>query len=237
MIGYYYKSIVNFFFPNFCYGCNAKLEENENVLCPACTDSIKLIPEDILLKEFDKKFAHDKYIAGFTSAYIFENEGVLQKLIHELKYNKRFSIGTYLGIVTSHLLIDTIEEWNIDQIIPIPLFHLKKAERGYNQAYYISKGISSFTKIPISKKSLRRNVFTPSQTKLNTEERKNNVGGVFKIIDKRKIKNKNIMLVDDVITTGATISECARMLKSAGAKNIYACSVALANPLHSFGSA
>ena len=90
-------------------------------------------------QEFNKKFAHENCISGFGSAYLFENDDILQKLIHELKYNKRFSLGTYLGMITSHLLIDEIEKWNIDFIIPIPLFHLKKAERGYNQAYYMRK--------------------------------------------------------------------------------------------------
>lgn len=216
-----------------CYGCNHFLEENENVLCPGCYESLLTVSSEMIIQEYNKKFESDNYISGFYSAFVFEKEGIIQKLIHELKYNKRFAIGTYLGKITSHLFHEKIENWSIDLIIPIPLFHLKKAERGYNQAYYISKGISSFTKIPLSTSSFRRKVFTPSQTKLNITERRNNIEGAFRVVNPKKIQDKNIMLVDDVITTGATISECARMLKQAGAKNIYACSVALANPLHS----
>ena len=124
-------------------------------------------------------------------------------------------LGEHLG--------DTFSD--IDLIVPVPLHHLKKAERGYNQSYYIARGISKSTNIKIEENILKRIRFTQSQTKMNLEERRLNIENAFKV---RKIL-RNILIVDDVITTGATVNECGKVLKKAGANEVYAASVAIAD--------
>ncbi len=119
--------------------------------------------------------------------------------------------------------------WNINLILPIPLHQLKKAERGYNQSFYISKGLGKETNIPIGPEIIKRRKYTQSQTKMNFLERQKNIEEAFKVKNIKKVIGKNILLIDDVITTGATISECGKVLLNSGAKKVYAASVAIAD--------
>jgi len=119
--------------------------------------------------------------------------------------------------------------WEIDLIIPIPLHRLRKIDRGYNQSYYIAKGLSKYFNIPLSGKILFRSKFTKSQTTLNLKEREENISGAFNLKKHKTVSGKNILLVDDVITTGATTNECAKVLLEAGANNVYAISAAIAD--------
>ncbi len=119
--------------------------------------------------------------------------------------------------------------WQIDLIVPVPIHHLKKAERSYNQSDYIVKGLSKSLRIPYSTKSIKRTRHTESQTKLKMKARAQNVADAFDVRNPKKISGKNILIVDDIITTGATIQECGRALVKGGAKTVYACSIGIAN--------
>ena len=114
-------------------------------------------------------------------------------------------------------------------LLPVPLHQLKKAERGYNQSLYIAKGLSKLLKIPLGVRIFQRKRYTQSQTSMNFIERQENIKEAFNIKSDKKIKGKNILLVDDVITTGATISECGKVLLNGGANRIYAASIAIAD--------
>jgi ComF family protein len=106
---------------------------------------------------------------------------------------------------------------------------LKKAERGYNQSFYICKGLSRELNIPLKNHFIKRKRFTQSQTTMDFEERQKNIRNAFKIRNGLGLKGKNILLVDDVITTGSTISECGRVLLECGVNKVYAASVAIAD--------
>ena len=226
---YFFIDLFDFFLPRFCPSCNHKLLNNEISVCQKCISSIELADQTRIDFEYDKKFAAQKVISGFTSLYVFEKDRELQEILHHFKYNRRFRIGITLGVKTADIRRQTISDWNIDLIIPVPLHHLKKAERGYNQSHYIAKGLSKTLKIPAREKLLNRIRYTESQTLKNIKDRELNVGGAFSVRNKKWIKGKNILLVDDVITTGATISECARQLLNHGAEKVYAISVAIAD--------
>jgi len=220
------SAILDFIIPRFCISCNYKLELEQKFICDDCDSKIKLIEYNLLIYEYKKKFSRDNYIDDYSVLYDFETEGTLQYLLHSLKYEKKFKVGIFLGKRVGEILNMKIKNWNADYIIPIPLFHLKKAERGYNQAYYICKGICEETGLKINSRTVKRVKNTESQTTLTLEERKNNISNAFKIRSRQGIKNRKIILVDDVITTGATISECARILKENGADQVFALSVA-----------
>jgi ComF family protein len=190
---------------------------------------IKRPDEQRLEHEFERKFSSDKIISGFTSLFVFEKEKELQHIIHGLKYDGKFQIGLFLGRLIAKELSRQLDEWKIDFIIPVPLHHLKRAERGYNQAEFIAKGIRSVLKIPINTNSIKRKRFTETQTSLKLVERKENLKDAFTIKRKNNLKGKTILLLDDVITTGATISECGKILLDKGTANIYAASVAIAD--------
>lgn len=160
---------------------------------------------------------------------MFEKDKELQHIIHSLKYNKKFLTGKFLGSLISNQLKYRINGWKIDYITPVPLHHLKKADRGYNQSFYIAKGLSKGLTIPISEGFIKRKKYTKSQTTMSLKERQENIEEAFKAKRNLTLKDKNILLIDDVITTGSTIGECGKVLLSAGANKVYAASVAIAD--------
>ena len=218
--------IFDFFLPRFCPGCNKKLLANEKLVCSQCLNSILIADAVRLQYEYDRKFNSEKIIEDFYARYVFETDKTLQHIIHALKYQKKFRLGIFLGEILSEGIKS--RNWQIDLIIPVPIHHLKKVERGYNQSDYIVKGVSKSLKIPYSTKSLKRIKHTESQTRLHINERAINVANAFKVRNSKKIKNKNILLVDDIITTGATTQECGKALVNGGAKSVYACSIGIA---------
>lgn len=223
------KEALDFFLPRICISCEEKLKENEQCICSNCLSSIPKTDKDLLLKEYNRKFKKENIITDFLSLYLFEKDKVLQSVIHDLKYNGNIQAGFFLGELAGKYFYNEILRWNPDYLIPVPLYYLKKAERGYNQSYYISKAISKIVNIPIKTSVLKRTRYTQSQTELSLEERKINVCGAFSVKKKNLIRNRAFLIVDDVITTGATISECGKVLLESGASKIYALSIALAS--------
>lgn len=221
--------ILDFFLPRFCPSCKTKLLSSEEFVCSSCMKNIKMADKERLQAEFERKFYNKKIISGFISLYVFEKDKELQQIIHSLKYSGRFLIGSFLGRELGKKIRDQIQNWNIDLILPVPLHQLKKAQRGYNQSFYIAKGLSRKINLPVTSGIIKRKKFTQSQTTMNLIERQKNIKGVFRIKSRKRIVGKNILLVDDIITTGFTIAECGKVLLESGAAKIYAASVAIAN--------
>lgn len=221
-------NLFDLFLPRTCNHCGKKLTVDERTLCSVCYSDILQTNQDFLMKEFNKKFNNKRIIDDFYSMYIFEKDKALQNAIHSFKYSGKYHNAIFLGEKLGEKIIQD-KNWNIDCLIPIPLHKLKKIERGYNQSYYISKGLKKILKIPINERLIRRIKYTQSQTLLNLKEREENMKDAFIIKKNNKIEGKNFLLVDDVITTGATITECGKVLKNAGANKVYATSIAIAD--------
>ena len=221
------KEFFDFFIPRICPSCKFKLDLNEEVICQKCLLRLNRVSEERIRIEFQDKFKEDKIISDFISLFYFEKDKEVQNIIHEFKYNGKFRIGFFLGVLIASDLGSKIKSWNIDYIIPVPLHHIRRAERGFNQSFYLAKGIKSVLKIPTITNLLKRRRFTDSQTLLSIIERRENVRDAFSLKKNEKLSGKNILLLDDVITTGATISECGKVLLKAGALKIYAVSVAI----------
>jgi ComF family protein len=186
--------------------------------------------KDSLYIETKERFENDGKISDCLAPYFFQKEGALQTVIHSLKYEGYTSMGVRLGSEIGKV-IDLHEKFRqADFLIPIPLHQLKRRERGYNQSEYICKGISALTKIPVAVSALKRVKYTKSQTKLTLHERSENVSGAFQITSfgKKALSGKTVIIVDDVITTGATMRACAEELRRFGAAQIYSASVAFA---------
>ena len=226
---YFLPQFIDFFLPRFCSSCKIKLKAEEEIVCPVCLSLIIRPDPQRLSREFERKFSPENIISGFTSLFVFEKDKELQNIIHGLKYEGKFRIGVYLGKMMGAELSGQFNEWKIDLIVPVPLHHLKKAERGYNQSEFIAKGIRSVSDIPVSTNSIKRNRFTETQTGFNLAERRENLKDAFSIKRKTDLKGKKILLLDDVITTGATVSECGKILLETGAAKIYAASAAIAD--------
>ncbi len=221
--------LFDFFLPRFCPSCKNKLSGSDDIICTNCFSSIQSANQTRIDFEFEKKFSSKNVITAFTSLFVFEKDKELQEVLHQLKYNKKFRIGYKLGREIGRQRNQIIKSWNIDLITSVPLHHLKKAERGYNQSYYIARGLAKELKIKSGENILKRVRYTESQTLKNISERELNVNKAFSVRKKRILRNKNILLVDDVITTGVTLSECARELLLCGAEKVYAVSAAIAD--------
>jgi len=222
------NNLFDFFLPRFCPGCNSKLEIDSGTVCSECLSAMHRVTQTRLIYEYDKKFAGKKLITDFISLYEFEKGKELQNILHSFKYQNRFLIGRYFGQLLYSSFKEKIDLWKIDFLIAVPLHHLKKAERGYNQSDYIVKGISSVSGIRVKNFHLRRQRYTESQTTKTKTERMLNMADAFKPKKVKQLINKRILLVDDVITTGATISECAKALSEKGVDKIFAASIAIA---------
>ncbi len=222
------NNLFGFFLPRFCPGCGSKLDINTEPICRDCLSSMLRVAQTRLTYEYNKKFAGEKLITEFISLYEFEKGKELQNILHSFKYQNRFLIGRYFGQLLYQSFKEKIDLWKIDFLIAVPLHHLKKAERGYNQSDYIVKGISSMSGIPVKNFHLKRQRYTESQTTKTKAERLQNMAEAFKPRKEQQLINKRVLLVDDVITTGATISECARALSEKGVAKIFAASIAIA---------
>lgn len=222
-------TILDFALPRLCLTCGNELLFEEHTICTYCCNNIEIATEERLELEFKRKFEKNQLISDFRAAFVFKENSLVQSLIHSLKYDGNFNVGKFLGNQLYEVINKNINSWNPDLILPIPLHNLKKAERGFNQAAEISKSLSRISKIQSLNNCIKRIRFTKTQTKLNLEERKKNIEGAFIVKNKNKIKGKRILLVDDVVTTGATISECAQVLLQNGASKVFALSVAIAD--------
>ncbi len=152
--------------------------------------------------------------------YIFKYDNLIRKLIIDYKFNEKpYLYRSFLEFLNNYQK-EYIQFKIYDIIIPVPISKKRKKERGYNQSLLIARKISSKEKIKLGDKVISKVKNNNTQSKLNKEERAENVKNVYKITKDKEIINKNILLIDDIYTTGATLNECSRMLKQAGAKKI-----------------
>lgn len=162
-----------------------------------------------------------KFPLARASAYMFYRRDTdSRNVIFWLKYYGHSEIGMQMGRRISVELISTDFFNGVDMLIPVPLSFRRMRHRGYNQSTMLARGISQITGIPVCDNVLRRTVDNPTQTRRTRSERLDNVRGIFRVSDASRIRGKHIMLIDDVITTGATLTSCADALTYAGAECI-----------------
>jgi ComF family protein len=231
MIGLFQKEVVepvrDFVFASSCFYCGKRLRDGERRLCCDCWNSLSKTHEtDYTVQVLRKRFDEKGFVDEFVSLFYFEKGKVLQSMAHSLKYEEVTSFGVELGTRVG----EKLQHQNIqaDAVIPIPLNKRKERERGFNQSEFLAKGIARVKNIPVLSDTVKRIKYTVTQTHLNAAERKENIADAFAVVNSEKIKGMTIILVDDIITTGSTIQETARVLKENGAKKIIAASAGLA---------
>lgn len=208
-----FKALVNLFFPKLCNGCNSLLLNNEAVICVKCRHDLPYTyHHQIENNEIMSKFYGILPVEQATALLYFHSKGIAQELIHNLKYRKQQEIGTLLGIIYAHELIDSNKIPKVDFIIPTPIHKKRLQERGYNQVTTFCEALSKELQIPIDNEVLFRTKHTKTQTKKSKTKRAELLSNNFKIKIKEDHIGKHYLLVDDVITSGATIEACAKAL-------------------------
>jgi len=222
------NDIADFFLPRICPSCGNKLQPSEKIVCRKCFSLITIANKKYIDDEFFRKFSDGNVISGLTSLMMFEKDSPSQHILHSIKYDGLFSLGRSAGRMLGKLKKEVISRWEADLIIPVPLHKLKKAERGYNQSYYIAKGLSEELNIPVKNNILKRIKYTESQTKMNISERMENMDSAFSLKRRDNVQGRRVILVDDVVTTGATLISCGHVLALGGTSKVYAVTLAIA---------
>lgn len=223
------KFLLDLIFPNHCLGCNlegvilcercqGQLPMNRKFNCPFCK-------QPSFLGNICFSCRRHSHLDGVWIASNYQNE-LLKKCIKVFKYNLVTDLAAPLADLLNGYLAYIKDlspaALDFDLIIPVPLHRRKILERGFNQSEILAKSVSQKYGWQLIVDVFQRQRFTRSQVKLDINERKDNIKDAFKINDKEKVKGRKILLIDDVITTGSTLNECAKVLKAAGADKVWA---------------
>jgi ComF family protein len=222
-----WNDFIDLAFPRCCEACDNGLVGNEEVICTSCRISLPRITSNGIYHDIMRfKFVNTPEIASTNSFLLFTKRGKVQKLLHALKYKGCEEVGISLGFMFGQEMAAADNLPDADLIISVPLHKNKRKLRGYNQSDLLAAGFSKATGIPWTGTALERIRHTATQTGKSKTERRENVKGVFAV--KEDISARNIIIMDDVLTTGATLEECAEALKVAGCHKFYIMTIALA---------
>ena len=225
-----FSSAIHLFYPHLCIGCGSDVLPAHELLCIGCIHELPYTGyENIQGNPIEKIFYGRLPLAVAHSGFYFTKGEMIQHLVHELKYKGNQQVGVYLGKLMGEKMHESIRFSSIDYLIPLPLSAEKEYRRGFNQAETICKGLSAAMNIPVLIKNVIRSRYTETQTKKHRAERWENVSGSFRVNDPALLQHKHILLVDDVITTGATLEACASAIRSAGNIRISIATLAVAS--------
>ena len=234
------NSIKLVFFPSFCHLCSYLLElSGEKIVCKNCLEKLQPPSSSFCLccgRYFEAPCEPHICSSCLTARPPFmihrsgcRYHGIAKDIITLFKYKQYQILG---GFLANFLNLGLGKEealwWDLDMIIPVPLHPKREKQRGFNQAEVIAVELGKKAEIEVLKKILIKRINVSPQTRLSSSDRQQNVAGVFEIIDRKRLAEKNVLLLDDVYTTGATIRECSRVLLKAGVKEVRAVTVAQA---------
>lgn len=208
-----WKSVLDLFYPPLCMQCHERLEEGELFLCANCLEHLPRTEMAANRGNRVEQLFWDipKFNRGAAFCFYRRSE-TFRHMIHRLKYGNKPLIGEYLGELAAREFLPANFFQGIDLIVPVPLHPKRQRKRGYNQAEYIARGISRATAIPLDTTHLQRVVNNPTQTKKTGKERTGNTQGIFSVQTPANWRGKHILLVDDIITTGATLRACMKVI-------------------------
>jgi ComF family protein len=221
-------------FPPQCLACTEIINQpSDQVFCSACLEKIRFITGSLCpicgLPFLDSPA--ESHICGncldtkpyFTQARAVASfESIIMDTIHKFKYGRNISVGSALGSFMASFSFPDFDFCEYSLLLPVPLHIKRLRERGFNQSLLLAKEMGNKYKLPVNFSLLKRCNFTLTQTGLNKAERETNIKGAFIVTDKKKITGENVILIDDVYTTGSTINECAKVLFEAGTQKVAA---------------
>lgn len=225
MVKEYWRDFLSLLFPDNCISCNQLLVNGEEHICLVCKEQLPKTDyhketNPILRRKFDGIISVE-----YTLAYLrYTRQSVTQRLLSALKYKNQPEIGTLLG---KWYGAELRKEYQVfDLIVPVPLHEKRQTLRGYNQSEFIALGLAKSLKTPVDTQSLLRINETVTQTQKSREHRRESMKDVFKVRANHQLSNRHVLLVDDVITTGATLEVCIQVLLEAGVGKVSICALA-----------
>lgn len=230
--------LINLLFPKDikCIVCDEELNSNKLYsLCDKCLQNLPFNSGKTCLRCDEPIVSQANYCLNCKNhkphykqnKSVFIYDGIIKTFVRGLKFdNKKYYANTMANFIASEYVKLKVE---FDIVIPVPLHKIRLKDRGYNQANLLCNALKEKLKVNVDDKVLEKHTYTKAQAYLNKAERQKNLENSFKVIDKTKIKGKTVLLIDDVFTTGSTINECAKVLKSAGAKEVYSLTFAHAH--------
>lgn len=223
------NDFISLVFPRICACCGNSLWKHEKIVCHSCEFRLPrtlyhLERENPVTRAFQGRVP----IEGGTAYLLFNKGNKVQRLIHQLKYKGRKDVGVWLGEEYGLDLLHSPFFRDIDLIIPVPLHKKKYMKRGYNQSDQFASGLSRSLNIPVDNKALIRTRASSTQTRKGRYERWKNVEDIFSLVVPEKVDGKHILLVDDVITTGATLESCIIALRSRADVRVSVAAIAVA---------
>jgi len=225
------EQLLHLLFPNVCVLCKTLLTSSEEGCCSSCMTDFdpfnnSLEAEQVLRHVITSRFGETFQFERGWCRYQFHKKSPLQQAIHSMKYEGLFNLGTMFGRQLGEWMLSCGDIGDIECIVPVPLHHLKKIERSYNQSEKIAEGIGKTLQKPVMPELLVRKRYTVSQTGLSAAERKNNPVGAFHVA--RSVTMRHVLLVDDIVTTGSTLAAAASACLQAGVERVSFAAVALA---------
>ena len=211
MLDHFISSILNLIYPNICVGCASEAIAQPSILCLDCASQLPYTHmKHHERNAFEQHFAGRVHIEAGTALFYFTKGGIIQEAIHAMKYKNQPQIGVSLGRMLGKHIQSDPKLISCDAVIGVPLHKKKKWERGYNQADAIAKGVAEVLQIPCYTDAIIRNRSTTSQTRKSRLMRMQNMRQGFVIAKPQDIEGKHILLVDDVLTSGATLDFCGQ---------------------------
>ena len=225
----WFRDIADFFFPRTCRVCGKVLLHSEDYLCMQCMLDMPRTdfgarPDNAMAQLFYGKIAVERAVAYFY----FAKGSDYRRLIHRIKYNGEKECGRYLGKMMARELITTSTFAGIDYIVPVPLHRNKERKRGYNQSEWIAQGIADETGIPLCTDALVCRTHRESQTRKGIYDRYLATREAFELLEDHSLHGAHVLLVDDVVTTGATLLACGETLLKSGVSKVSMATLAAA---------
>lgn len=231
-----FRGLVSLFYPPFCAACSGAVTAGES-LCPACAATASRIQPPFCAKcsqpftgaitdTFTCANCEDRVLHFDAAISAYRSRGVVRKVMHDFKYGRRLHLRNLLGHWLAQALDDPrLAGRRFDFIVPVPLHPARKRERGFNQAELLARALSGQTGLMV-RDVLQRTRYTTTQTQFDRTERMENLKGAFRLRRRCDVQDSRMLLIDDVLTTGSTLSECASVLKQAGALSVHAATAA-----------
>ncbi len=212
------EGLQHLFFPHICAGCGTDLITESAVLCLDCLNNLPVTGfHRFAVNPVEKIFRGRIPLVSATSLLYFTKDSLLQSLLHQLKYQGKKDLGVYFGKRIGEAYTQIVNDPLFDAIVPLPLHPSRQRKRGYNQAAALADGISEVLQVPVLENVVRRSIQTNSQTQKNRLERWDNMEGKFILEEEEALYGRHVLLVDDVVTTGATLEACgSALLKTEG---------------------